>query len=285
MVSSDCLSSPMKRAPAAVATLLLCCIAIAAQEDAPVGAVPDASATETPLITDRPDFTESPQTIPRKYKAQIEAGYTFARVGAAKESSLGEVLVRVPLTEKFEARFGIPDFAFQRFNTPAAGERASGLTDAFIGGKVALAAGDSGRATRPAIGLLFGTSLPTGNRSFRENKLQPEVAIALATQLDPRFALSSNIGYARASDGSAGFDRFFGTISLGFDLPGRFAGYVEAYGFTRTEAATRASARFANGGVTFLVNNNFQLDARIGTGIGNDTAPDYFLGFGFARRF
>ncbi|MEP7037910.1 MAG: hypothetical protein ABI891_06175 [Acidobacteriota bacterium] len=38
--------------------------------------------------------------------------------------------------------------------------------------------------------------------------------------------------------------------------------------------------------MTYLVNKNFQLDARLGVGLGNHTAgPDYFFGFGFAKRF
>lgn len=37
---------------------------------------------------------------------------------------------------------------------------------------------------------------------------------------------------------------------------------------------------------TSLVDENFQLDARAGVGLGNDVAgPDYLLGYGLLRRF
>ena len=39
----------------------------------------------------------------------------------------------------------------------------------------------------------------------------------------------------------------------------------------------------ADGGFTFLVNNNFQLDVRAGVGL-NEAADDYFVGTGFAVR-
>lgn len=244
---------------------------------------------EEPIITDRPDFTESPQTVPRRFKAQIESGLTFARVGTVKESSLGEVLVRVPVAERVELRFGVPNYVFVR---AASGgnpdDRATGFDDAFFGAKIALSegAGETGLFKKPAAALLVGTSLPTGARAFREDNLQPEAVLALSVDLTERFALSSNVGYVRASDGGERFNQVFGTLSLGAGLSKRVGAYLEVYGFTRVEAATRQSARFANGGVTFLVNKNFQLDARVGVGLGNHVSgPDYFFGFGFARRF
>ncbi len=244
---------------------------------------------EEPIITDRPDFTESPQTVPRRFKAQIESGLTFARVGKVKETSLGEVLVRVPVAERVELRFGVPNYVFVR---AASGghpdDRATGFDDAFFGAKIALSegAGETGLFKKPAAALLIGTSLPTGARAFREDNLQPEAVLALSVDLSERFALSSNVGYVRASDGGERFNQVFGTLSLGAGLSKRVGAYLEVYGFTRVEAATRQSARFANGGVTFLVNKNFQLDARVGVGLGNNiSGPDYFFGFGFARRF
>ncbi len=234
--------------------------------------------------TDRPDFTESPQVVPRSFKAQIEGGYTFARAGETKESSVGELLVRVPVAERVELRFGVPNYLVQRVS----GVSVSGFDDAFVGAKFALAEGatEPGRLTRPAIGLLVGTTLPTGARGFRESKLQPEAIIALGADLTRDVSLSSNLGYVRASDGGEGFNQFVGSLALSVGLTKRAGAYVEAFGFTRVDAATRASARYGNGGLTFLVNRNFQLDARAGVGLGNDaTAPDYFFGFGFARRF
>lgn len=128
--------------------------------------------------------------------------------------------------------------------------------------------------------------MPTGARAFREDELQPEAALALSFDLTERISLSSNIGYTRASDEDEGFNQFFGSLALGLSLTERVGAYIEVYGFTRVDATTRDSARFANGGFTFLVNNDFQLDARAGVGLGNNVSgPDYFFGFGFARRF
>ncbi|MGI8495603.1 MAG: transporter [Pyrinomonadaceae bacterium] len=247
-----------------------------------------AAADDEPIITDRPDFTESPDVVPRRFKAQIESGLTFARVGNVKETAIGEILVRVPVAERVELRFGVPSYIFDRPANGDADDRATGFEDAFFGAKIALVkgAGEPGLLKKPGVALLVGTSLPTGARTFRESSLQPEAALSVGTVLTERFSLASNIGYVRARQDGIGFNQFFGSLSLGAALTKRVGLYLEIYGFTRVEAETRCSARFANGGLTYLVNKNFQLDARLGVGLGNHTAgPDYFFGFGFAKRF
>lgn len=245
-------------------------------------AAKDPSAS---IVTDRPDFTESPLVVPMRFKAQIEGGYTFTRSGEDREHAIGEILVRVPVAERVELRFGLPSYLLLR--SDANGD-ASGFDDAFLGAKFALSggSGETGFFKRPATALLIGTSLPTGASAFREDDLQPEAILALAIDLTDNLKLGSNLGYARASDGGERFNQFFGSVSLGVELTERAAAYFEFYGFTRVDAATTDGERFFNGGLTYLINDDFQLDARAGVGLNNDAAgPDYFFGFGFARRF
>jgi hypothetical protein len=55
-------------------------------------------------------------------------------------------------------------------------------------------------------------------------------------------------------------------------------------GFTFLPGSYRGTnAAYLNTGVTYLVNPDFQLDARIGRGV-SGTQPDYFVGVGAARR-
>lgn len=260
--------------------LCVCCLTAHAQ-----AASPSPGESEEPIVTDRPDFTESAEVVPRRFAAQIEGGYTFTRAGEEREHALGEILVRVPVAERVELRFGVPSYLFLR--TGMNGD-ASGFDDAFFGAKFALSkgAGETGLFKRPTAALLVGTTLPTGARAVREDDLQPEAVLALSSDLTERVSLSSNIGFVRASDGGDNFNQFLGSLALGLSLTERVGAYIEVYGFTRVDATTRDSARFANGGVTFLVNDDFQLDARAGVGLGNNVSgPDYFFGFGFARRF
>ncbi|RME36648.1 MAG: transporter, partial [Planctomycetota bacterium] len=59
--------------------------------------------------------------------------------------------------------------------------------------------------------------------------------------------------------------------------------YVEYFGFY-TQNRHTAPAHSINGGVTYLIHEDFQIDWRIGGGV-SDEADDFFTGVGFARRF
>ena len=58
--------------------------------------------------------------------------------------------------------------------------------------------------------------------------------------------------------------------------------FVEYYGLY-PNAEHRDAAHTPNGGFTFQINNNFQIDWRIGGGL-NEEADDFFTGVGFAWR-
>jgi len=227
-----------------------------------------------PLITDRPDFTESPQTVP-KGMVQIEAGVTFERAGSARQTTVGETLVRVAAGNRAEVRIGIPSYLHVRD-----GGRASGLDDAFLGAKFVL----SSPRKRP-LALLIGSTLPTGSRRVAPRKFSPEAVLATEFDLSKKVGLAVNAGVARPNEGDGSFGQIFGSASLGFDLSERVGAYLEAYAFNRTERDGNAQ-KFVNGGFTYSVNPNLQLDARLGFGLGNDTGGrDYFYGIGVSQRF
>lgn len=237
-----------------------------------------------PISSDRPSFTTGPSIVSTEFKAQIEGGYTYTRSGGGKNHALGEILVRVPAAKAVELRFGAPSYQFQR----GTGSRASGLGDASIGAKIKFASGDeeTGLFKKPSAAVIVSTTLPVGAQDFSAEDPQPQIVLALSRGLANKFGLSSNVGYVRASDGGSNYNQFLGSVIVSRSLANRVSGFLEVYGLTRVEAATKASARYANGGLTFLVNNDAQLDARYGVGWGNNVSePDYFFGFGYSQRF
>jgi hypothetical protein len=229
-----------------------------------------------PLATDRPDTTETPFVVPRGM-IQIESGYTYTREGDDRQHALGEVLVRVPVSRKAELRFGVPSYLWQRSGGPA-----RGFEEASLGAKFVLSPGGG---KKPATALLISTPLPTGRAALSENAYQPEAALAALWEVNEKTAFTTNLAYARARDGGVRFNQFRATGSFGVALTEKLGAFAEAFIVSKADASGR-SAKYANTGLTYLINPNFQLDVRAGIGLNNNAGgPDYFVGAGVSRRF
>lgn len=236
----------------------------------------EAAAELPPLITDRPDFTESPQTVP-KGMVQIEAGVTFERSGSERATTVGETLIRVAAGKSAEIRIGLPSYLRLRNGN---GGSQSGFDDAFLGAKFALV-----KRTRFPLSVLVGTTLPTGSRPVAAREYSPELVLASEVDLSKKVGVAFNLGTGRPSEGNGRFSQYFGSASFGFDLSERVGAYAEVYAFNRTERAGK-SQKFINGGLAYALNPELQLDARVGFGLGNDTGgSDYFYGVGVSQRF
>ena len=228
-----------------------------------------------PLITDRPDFTESAQTVP-KGMMQIEAGATFERAGREKTTAIGETLIRIAAGNSAEIRVGIPSYITQR----GAGARADGFDNAFLGAKFALV-----RRENFPISVLIGTTLPTGNRDVTAREYNAEAVLATETALSDRIGLALNAGYGRPNEGIGRFSQFFGSASLGFDLSDRVGAYAEVFAFNKDDRGGDFR-QFINGGFTYASHPNLQFDIRAGLGLGNGVnGPDAFTGVGVTQRF
>ena len=234
-----------------------------------------------PMVTDRPDATESGITIaPGVF--QLESGYTFAAVEGVSIHDLGEILLRVGVADMLELRFGVNSYQWVR----APNATARGLLDSSIGLKLRLV--DSGGKTglgNPQIAVLASTSLPTGSSLVSQDKLQPEMRLAVSWDLSERLALGTNVFYAYGNDVIADerFHQAGATLTLGVALADRWGAYGEYFGaYTVVRDGPRED--YVNGGITFLVERDLQLDARVGYGL-NGLDDDFFFGFGSAVRW
>lgn len=241
-----------------------------------------AGVTDTepePLVTDRPDFTESAVTVaPRR--VQIEAGYTFGRFGEAREHAIGEVLGRVGLSRQVELRLGLNSFQL----VEGEGGRESGFQDLALGFKLKLRSGsERPDLLRPAVALLVGGAVPTGSDRVGAGNGAAEAKLALAWPLGSRLSLGSNLNVGWLDLAEASFVQFSGSLSLGASLSERLGAYLEAFGFASGDDAG-LDASFLNGGLTFGLDANLQLDGRAGIGF-DDPRPNYFAGLGLAIRW
>lgn len=241
---------------------------------------PSLSAQEPdgvePLVTDRPDFTESPLTV-QKGRFQIELGYTFTDSGVEKSDTFGEVLLRVGLAERLELRVGINSYA--SIDTP--GGELNGIEDPALGFKIRLGDGDGG--VRPESALLVGTTLPVGSSEVGIDDTQPGAVLALGWAPSEKVGIGSNIGGSYASDGIDRFIEWSGSLAIGRLLTGQVSGYLEYYGFTNSGGGG-PDTHFLNTGLTRLFGPDLQLDLRVGYGL-NSAADDFLVGAGLAWRY
>ncbi len=238
------------------------------------------SGLDDPISPDRPDFTEGTGVIPVGH-VQIEGGTTLTRVDDVDANSFGELLVRFGLGERVEARLGLGSYS--RIDTDAG--NLSGLEDPALELKVRFTdeAGELAPG-QPAVALVLATSVPVGDEELTDDEWVPAALLAFDWELSSRFSLGANLGASYGADGVG--DRFtqaFGSLAAGFSATDRLGTFVEWFGFSEEEK-DGPSTHYVNGGVSYLINNDLIVDARIGTGL-NDPDPDWFAGIGASVRW
>ncbi len=233
-----------------------------------------AQGQEDAIATDRPNFTNSAQTVGAG-RVQIEAGATAVRQGTSRSSSIGEALVRVGVGRRAEVRVGVPSYLTQRD-----GERVTGFDNALLETKITLSSRGKLRT-----GLLLGSILPTGSRSVAVRSFQPHATLAVDVTVSPKVSLGFNLGAANLSDGTSRFSQGFASGTVGFSLTPKTGAFAEVFAFNRTQPGG-SSRKYFDTGLTYGLTPNLQLDARVGFGLNNGVGGlDYYYGAGVSRRF
>jgi hypothetical protein len=220
------------------------------------------------METDRPDFTEGTQPIASGH-FQVEGGYTYTSADSTDEHVLPELLGRFGLSDDAELRLGWAGYVH--------GDEEDGLANISVGFKHSLVTLDDSSTAFSWIGQL---ELPTGDDDVAADRVIPEIKFLWAHPLEDNLGVAGNInGAVPYEDG----DRFFeaaASLSLAYDIDAIWGSYAEYFGIYPEEGNAE---NYLNGGLTYAVSDDLQLDARVGFGLDNDSA-DLFTGVGVAFR-
>lgn len=239
------------------------------------------------LITDRPDQTESAETVAPGF-VQIELGATFRREDEAgvrvEILSVPETLARIGIAQRFELRVGWDGFLAGDVEGGGFDFDDEGAGDASLGFKLKLRDGAGGG---PAVALLAETSVPVGDDAFTSDEFDPSLRLSVAHDLSERLSLGWNVGMSLATEddalgGETTLATAFYTVALGIGISDRTGAFIEVFGDIPTSASGGPANSF-DGGFTWLLKPNLQLDAAAGFGL-SDAADDFFAGIGLTVR-
>ncbi len=217
-----------------------------------------------PLITDRPDATEAPTVVPKGY-LQIETGAFYEDVGddtfTQETTTFNTTLLRYGLLDNLELRVGW-DFAETKSasNGIELPDLESGLSPLLLGAKIGIT---EEKGILPEIGIIGHLFLPfTAAKDFKPETTGVDFRFSFTHTLSEKSSLSYNLGAEWGNDSPEA--AYIYTIAYGYSITDALGMYAELYGdFPEDNKANH----LWDAGLTYLLNNNIQLDATVGSGI------------------
>jgi len=234
-----------------------------------------------PVLPDRPGFSDMPNVLPAG-AVQLESGFTDDRVAGTTYQTAGEALLRVGVGSGLELRMFGNSYAMRTGGGAAA---TRGMEDAKIGAKLRIIdLPDSVHGLTPSLALLVSSSLPTGAPGLTAGVAQPEAHVAADWTTSGPLSFAANAGIAEAFDGAAWSNQGSAIASASFDINAHLSLFAEGMRVVALSGPSQ-SATYVDGGVTFLLGEQLQLDAHIGRGISRGVSGERSFGFGIAHRF
>lgn len=231
------------------------------------------------LITDRPDATESSTTTSKGF-FQMETGGSY---DSFEEMDIKTVnytynttLVRYGLLQNLEMRVGW-DFTEGRTkgNENTQENVTSGFSPLLFGFKTTIY---QENGWFPEIGFLGHLYLPfTASTDYRPETTGVDFRFAFAHSLSENSSLSYNLGAEWGDDSPEA--SYVYTIAYGHGITDKLGAYAELYGdFPENSKANH----LWDAGLTYLLSNNVQLDATVGSSI--TKGQDLLLSAGISFR-
>ena len=251
-------------------------------------AVGGPASMDEPLIGDRPDFTESSTTVGLGVK-QVEMGYTYTFDSDGPTQSIShsypEMLWRVGMYAEwleFRIAYNFGD-VLERTESTETARSSSGAEDLYLGFKIALTPQDG---VLPETALVLQTTVASGDDVFSSGDANPGLNYIYSWALDDEWSLAGQTQWNRAVDGqtSRPYSEFSQSLAIGKSFSEKLGGYYEWFCLIPDGADSAPVEHYMDGGFTYLINNNLQLDFRAGFGL-NEESDDYFAGTGLIFRY
>ncbi len=244
-----------------------------------LAAAPDDTSRQE-ISTDRPDFTESTDTVARG-SLQLESGLLLSRhamEGGPSNYFGGPFpLLRVGLSRFAEFRLGSDGVGRESELVEGGRQYHAGLSDLDAGVKVRFW---DERKYIPAFAVIGELSIPVGATYFTSGHIDPEVELCWSKSLSHDIDLGGNVNFKRLM-ASATTEKAV-SLTAGKKLRRGFGVFGEIYRISPIEGDELAHW-IVDTGLTKLFGPNAQIDLMVGHTI-NANTPYSFVGLGFSFR-
>jgi Putative MetA-pathway of phenol degradation len=227
------------------------------------------------IDTDRPDQTESVNTVPKNY-FQAEFGFN-------KENTFYDNYDLIYPTALF--KYGLKKFEFRLVTTIRSSYEhlisnpkwVNGIDPVEVGFKAALW---EEKKLLPKTSFIFHLGLPIlVSKKFRTDHIAPSFVFTMQHSLTENIGLGYNLG--AAWDGFSSMPGWIYTISPGFNIGEKWYAYFEVFGFIQKNEMPQHNL---DGGLAYYISNDIKIDISGGFGISN-AAPKSYVAIGFSFRF
>ena len=229
-------------------------------------------AQETPISADRPGFSAGTYTLQQgSYQFEFGYQYAFNNDVDVNTHTLPLLVIRTGISPKAELNLFWAGWNITKF----AGMSNTSNTDLVLGTKYRLSDTEKYHLTATA-----NVSLPVGSNPSSSDNVDPMVGLIWD------YALANNVtafGVLYLQSFKV-VDREFAfqpAVGLTTPLSGKVGVFIEWYGNYPFDNAF-GSTTSIDGGLTYLLNNDVQLDINAGTGL--QDGADKFFGVGVAIR-
>ena len=234
-------------------------------------AVAAVAQEKEPINSDRPDFTDSPETV-AKGALQLESGLTYQWARDSFSFVGPDGLLRYGLGHGRELRVGIPAFNWMRSD----GVTTQGMGDGYLGAKF-----DFGPTMGGEWGLVAGATIPSRQAGFSSMGVDPDVELVWERDLGSRWGVGVMAHGTYTDDGDGRTWVGQGTVSFSRELNTQSDMFIED-----AVSAARGSEpnHLVHFGVAYRPNPDLQVDFHFGWSLGSsDRQP--FVGAGISKRF
>ncbi|HJP92383.1 MAG TPA: transporter [Pyrinomonadaceae bacterium] len=240
------------------------------------------------INADRPGIADGSTVVgPKTFQFESGIQQEFRRSGNVREHTFFvPTLLRFGIDSRWEAR--IEGNTFTRVNTLVAAssiDKMSGFAPVSLGFKYQIY--DSDCDHQLSLGTIVRVFPKWGSNEFRAQHVTGDIRLAADWKFAPglKLSLNPNAGVARYEDDQGKlFTAGLFATTLNY-LPTKKLNPFVDLGVQAPEMSDGKTGAILDSGVAYIIGQNLQIDASLGTRIHGETGPRPFLAFGVSWRW